>query len=307
LEATGGASRHPIQLFDDGEHGDGAAGDGFFAGVLDSPLPTDTGTELQFYFELTDLNDVVIEAPEDPEFGIPGAIGNTYQLGFNLPLPPLEISEIVARNTSGGVQDGTNFPDWVEIRNISTNEFPLRGIALSQQMGDNSRYLFPETYVMAPGEHFLVFCNNTPDRGTNHAPIGLSSGGDTVMLTGLTTNKSRTLIDLVSYGPQAANVAWARLGAGGAFRTTTPTPTNGNIAPVLTGDVDRAWVGQVRTNGSVLEGVFGIPTRQGVPCTVEYSSALGPLNWITLETFVGDGIERVYTWPLTNATFFRWR
>ena len=220
---------------------------------------------------------------------------------------PLEISEIVARNTDG-VRDGTNgTPDWVEIRNTSTSAVSLSGVALSQQLGDNPRFRFPGEYVMAPGEHFLVFCDNHAERGANHAPIGLNGDGDTVMLTGLTANQARTLIDWVTFGPQETNTAWARLGAGGSFWATSPTPTNGNIAPRRVDGMDRAWVGQTRTNEAVVEVLLGIPTYPGVTCTIEVATAVQPLVWTRIAQFVGDGIERVVAWPLTHAAFFRWR
>jgi hypothetical protein len=305
---TENSPREQVPLFDDGLHGDGEAADGLYGGDLPFVPPVAFGTEIQFFFELTDLNDQIVTAPEDPLFGTPDALGNAYQLAFNTQRPSLEISEVMAWNTLG-LRDGTNGrPDWLEIRNIGTTTVPLGGLSLSQQIGDNPRYRFPTGAALEPGGYFLVYCDNAPERGETHAPIALDRNGDTIMLTGVTTNGSRTLIDAVTYGRQEPNVSWARLGAGGYFWKTTPTPTNGNIAPRLENNTeDKAWVGHLRIGEQGLEAVVGIPTYRGVPLSIETAPAVAPESWRVLDYIIGNGIERVYVLPYTNATFLRWR
>ena len=52
-----------------------------------------------------------------------------------------------------------------------------------KNVGEEPVILFLEPlgmdYWLAPGEHFLVFCDNNPEGGTNHAPIGLNIGAET--------------------------------------------------------------------------------------------------------------------------------
>src|SRR6185503_19461804 len=143
-------------------------------------------------------------------------------------------------------------PDWVEIRNTSSVPVPLTNIVLTHQLGDNSRYHFPPGTILAPGEHFVVYCDNNPGQGPLHAPFRLNDSGDTLMLSGLTANNSRTLIDWVSFEPQEADVAWARLGAGGPWRKTMPTPYSANVAA--------SWLGVAETNGIGAVFTFAFPT-----------------------------------------------
>lgn len=296
--------RSQIQLFDDGAHGDGAANDGFFAGEL--PTTFSSPTELQFFFELTDLDDTTIAAPEDPEFGTPDALGNAYQIAFHQPVPPLEISEVMAWNTLGSVQEGTDgTPDWAEIRNWSNSPTSLAGIALSQQIGDNPRYRFPDDWSLDGRQHFVIMCDNEPDRGKHHAPFALNRIGDTLMLTGLTTNRSRTLIDLVRFGPQQPDISFARLGARGPFWPLSPTPTNANIAPRIVQGTNTAWAGGIQFSNGTAQAVFAIPTKPGVRQTVEYCPDLAPNLWQPLDQFVGDGLERAYLWHPTNVILLR--
>jgi hypothetical protein len=220
-------------------------------------------------------------------------------LGLGFAAPPIEISEIVAHNLTGLTDTNGGTPDWVEVRNVSSAPVSLTNLSLAHQIGDNARYHFPAR-PLAPGEHFVVFCDNNPDQGTNHAPIRLSRSGETIMLTSLTTNNSRTLVDWVSFGPQQPDVAWARLGAGGEFRSNPPTPAAENVAA--------SWLGWVQTNGGSPEFVFAFPTSRNTTYTVEHTPGIEPgSTWTTWQIIPGDGIEKVIRQPLAGRGFFRVR
>jgi hypothetical protein len=238
--------------------------------------------------------------PEDPNFAELGVPGNVYNLGVGLPAPPLELSELVARNGASLTDESGGTPDWVEVRNVSTNSLPLDGVALSRQLGDDAHYSFPPGTVLAPGQYFVVYCDNNPDQGPRHAPFNLSSSGDQVILSGLSTNGARTVIDWVSFGPLDTDQAFARLGAGGHWRKTVPTPNVCNIAA--------SWVGFVETNGLAPVFTFAFPTATNALYTVEHAPTLNPpVNWTTLQTVPGDGIEKVLQQPLAGSGFFRVR
>ena len=285
-----------LQLYDDGQHGDGGISDGRFAGDIEGSLPP--GTELQFYLVATDLNDQTILVPEEAEFGEPGYPGNAYQLAFPPNPPTLELSELVALNRAG-LRDETNAtPDWIEVRNIGLAPLSMDGVALSQQIGDNGRYSFPAGTVLAPGGCVVVFCDSDAEQGPFHAPFRLSQDGDLVMLTGLTADHSRTLIDWVAFPPLEADQAYARLGAGGNWRKTTPTPWRGNIAA--------SWFGFVETNGTGSVFTFAFPTTTNASFTVQQAPNLNPgAAWTDVGTVRGDGIEKVIRRPLAGSGFFR--
>jgi hypothetical protein len=293
---TPNSETQSLQFHDDGEHGDEGVSDGCFAGLLEGGLAS--GAEVQFFFEITDLSDQVILAPDEPEFGTPDAPGNAYQLALAANVPSLEISELVANNRTG-LRDETNAtPDWVEVRNVGLTSVSLDDIVLTQQLGDNSRYHFPSGTVLAPGGHFVVYCDNDPARGPLHAPFRLNNDGETLMLTGLTTSQSRTLIDWVSFGRQEPDMAWARLGAGGDWWQTTPTPRSGNVmAP---------WLVFVEADGADAVFTFAFPTTSNTTYTVEHTPDLqAGHSWSELQNVPGDGIEKVIRQPLGSSGFFR--
>ena len=79
-----------------------------------------------------------------------------------------------------------------------------------------------------------------------------------------------------------------------------PTPNACNVS---------TWLGLVETNPSEpAEFTFAFATSTNGTYTVEHTLTLGPsANWQPIETFYGNGIEKVVSRPLANAGFFRVR
>jgi hypothetical protein len=284
-------------FYDDGMHEDGELLDNLFSGVLQPGLPD--GAEIQFYLEVVDLSGQVVVEPDEPVFTRRGENLTLYSLAVAPPrLPPLEISEVVAWNFTG-LRDGTNgTPDWVEIRNCSTNSVSLRGVSLAQDLfGKNSRYRFSDADELAPAEHRVIFCDGVPARGSSHAPFSLNRGGDRLVLTALSANGARLQVDAVSFGAQSMDVAWARLGCGGSFRQTRATPRAANIAGV--------WEGLMSGDGGLF--TFGFPTLTNRSYTVQFSDVLRAGAWTDLPPVRGDGLEKTVTQPTGRQQFFRVR
>src|SRR5205823_5210755 len=187
------------------------------------------GSEIQFYFEVTDLNDQVAQFPDDVEFGLPGEAGNAFQIGMPRVHAPIEISEVVPYNFTTLNDETGGTPDWVELRNISSAPVSLNGIGLGHQVGDVDRFYFPPGKELAPGEYVVIYCDKHPEQGPLHAPISVSRHGDLIVLTGTTTNNSVVLFDSVAFGEFGPDEAYARLGAGGTWRRTIATPYRCNM------------------------------------------------------------------------------
>ncbi|HUR47040.1 MAG TPA: lamin tail domain-containing protein, partial [Candidatus Saccharimonadales bacterium] len=287
-----------IPFYDDGQHGDGGISDSVFTGDLVGSLPP--GAEIQFFFEMTDLDENVTQVPEEPEFGLPGLPGNVFQLAMTAERPALELSEVVPSNYSGLQDELGGYPDWVEVRNTSSTAIRMDRIFLSHQLGDNTRFFWPTGSVLQPGEHSVVFFDNRPAQGSWHAPLRLNREGDTVFLSGQTTNNSPFLIDWVQFGRIESDVALGRLGAGGDWKLLNPTP----------GFCNAPGGGVVFVNNNEVQtGVtFAFPTTRNTNYIVEFSSSLSPgVSWSTIETCTGDGLEKLVTRPVASAGFFRVR
>jgi hypothetical protein len=114
-------------------------------------------------------------------------------------------------------------------------------------------------------------------------------------MTGETAHGARYFIDSVSFGPQGTNVAWARLGCGGPWVTSTPTPRAANIAS--------PWRGILRSNSFL----FAFLTRSGANYTVEFKDDLNAPFWNPTPTTTGIGLEQTVEVPLGAQRFFRVR
>ena len=284
------------QLYDDGLHGDGLANDGIFAAEIEGSFPA--GSELQFYFEITDLNDQVIQVPDDPEFGVPGSPGSSFQIAVGAPSSGLEISEAVSWNMASVFDEYGGTPDWVEVRNTSSLPIPLDGISLSHDLGDGDRFYWPAGTLLNPGCYMLVYCDNNPSEGPEHAPFHFSRTLDTLVLSGLTTNKSRTLLDWTRFEHLEPDVGWARLGEAGAWRKMPATPRRCNVpGPVWT---------FLQTNGAAVVFSFAFPTSTNEVYVIEKATSLENNLWIPWNSVTGTGIENVISTPAgQGGAFFR--
>ena len=284
-----------LVLFDDGINEDGPANDGRYLGVLRNTLPP--GAEIQFYLECTDLSDQVVTSPGNPLFGRPGVRPQLHTLAVGVPRSPLEISEIVADNLSGLVDEVGRTPDWVEIRNTSSNTVSLAGVGIAPRLfGDSERMGFTNRPSIGPGEHLVIYADGKPAQGSLHAPFRLNRDGAEVVLSGTTPNGARYVIDSVNYGPQATDRAFSRLGARGPWTAAAPTP---RLPNVLT-----PWRTLIQSNIFTL----AFPTQPGRTYAVEYTSALTPsATWQPLPDVRSVGLEMNVQDLIGSKRFFRVR
>jgi hypothetical protein len=283
-----------IILFDDGVNEDGAANDGKFYGAMPGVLPD--GAEIQFYLQCTDLTDQIVTTPGNARFSAPGQSLRAHTLAVGVQRPPLEISEVVPVNLTGLVDERGGRPDWVEIRNTSTQPVSLTGVGLGPKFfGDNERLTLTNRVTLAAGEHLVVFADSKPSQGPLHAPFRLDRNGETLVLTGTTPTGGRFLIDAVTYAPQSPDRAVARLGAGGPWVDSVPTPRAGNVST--------PW------RSVVLENTFYLvfPTRPGRTYTVQNNWDLIEGQWTSQPPVVGTGVEIAVPETMGTSGYFRVR
>jgi len=253
------------------------------------------GAEIQFYLECVNLSGQTTTSPGNPIFVKAGQVPSMNTLAVGVPRPALEISEVLARNV-GGLRDETGgSSDWIEIRNCSAQPVSLAGVTLGQKFFGNSERISFTNGTLAAGQHLVLFADNNTKQGPLHAPFKINTDGDQLILTGETRNGARYFIDSVSFGSQTQNVAWARMGCGGPWMASTPTPRAGNVAG--------AWRGIVRPDNFL----FAYPTRAGANYTVEFKDDLNAPFWSTASTATGLGLEQVVEVPLGAQRFFRVR
>jgi hypothetical protein len=290
-------SMHRVVLYDDGLNGDGGMLDGLFSGTIPQGLPA--GAELQFYVEAIDLSDHAVIIPDEPVFAARGQPLRLYTVGVPAEPPRIEISEIVSLNTSGVQDEAQGYPDWIEIRNHSQVQVPLDGIRLTADVFGNSYYEFPSGSKLAPGEHRIVFCDGKTDQGSAHAPFNLASDGGYIALFTKSQGGANTILDSVAYPAQGPNTSFARIGRGGRWMSTLPTPNAMNLPRG-----HMAAFSGMSPDGPILSLAF--PGALGKHYLIEAADRLNPAKWTQLGTITGEGLESVVNYfAQEDARFYR--
>jgi len=190
-------------MFDDGFHGDGAAGDGVYGADIAMGA-----TEVQYYL-YAENNDAGIFSPE--------RAAHAY---YNISLVgDLVINEIQASNANTISDDSGEYDDWVELYNNSASDISLSGYFLSDDSGDLSKWAFPSVTISA-NSYLIIWTDNDTSQTGNHANFKLSAAGEALLLV----NPGLTIIDELVFGAQITDRSYGRYPNGtGGFAELYPT------------------------------------------------------------------------------------
>ena len=90
------------------------------------------------------------------------------------------ITEFMAANDGGLLDEDGAASDWVEIRNVGLSTIDLAGWRLTDDATDSSKWVFPSV-LLGRGEHLVVFASGdgVPDTSGNlPTNFGLDAGGE---------------------------------------------------------------------------------------------------------------------------------
>jgi len=223
----------PVEMADDGSHGDGSPGDGVYGGFIP---PQTAGQTVAYYLE------AATEAASgggvwfEPIFTEHQPL--TYEVAAVASGSLLVINEFVAKNETGIVDEEGKNEDWVELYNGSANDINLAGYFLTDDLTAPDTWAFPDVVIPAGG-YLLVWCDKDLDDGPLHADLKLSTDGESIGLYSPASEGMQQL-DAYTFGPQAEDVSEGRMVDGGAewgfFSQPTPGRSNGTKAGDLNGD-----------------------------------------------------------------------
>jgi hypothetical protein len=182
------------------------------------------------------------------------------------------LNELLASNIHGIVDEAGEHEDWIEIANVSPQAVTLGGMYLSDRSTNLTKWQFPAGLVVQPGQKVLVWADEDQAQGPTHANFKMSStNGEEVLLT---ASNGTTVVDRISFGPQADDVSLGRFADGSAVWVTFPEPS-----PLASNTP--AGCGAQRYSGAdpfaypVAASVAGTP-RVGAAFTLQFRS--GPAN-----------------------------
>ena len=189
------------EMFDDGQHNDGAANDGVFGATIP---PHAKGEYVRYY----------VEAIEADGFGTRTyePVGAEHDV-FLYQVQPGEsvasdvvINEIMASNDACQFDQDGEFDDWIELFNVSNNSVDLSGYYLSDDATNPMKWEIPQGAIINGGGYLIVWADEDGSQDGLHANFKLSKNGEAVYLVTPTGD----IADQIVFGPQETDKGYAR-------------------------------------------------------------------------------------------------
>ena len=199
-----------LEMFDDGLHGDGSAGDGVFGATINVDA-----RDVQYYF-YAENSDAGIFSPEiaEKEF---------HQLPV---VSGLVINEIMAGNVTAVADQNGEYDDWVELYNGNSFSLNLNGYYLSDNENDLTKWTFPNVTIPA-NDYLIVWCDTAGGTQSGlHTTYRLSADQEEVYLT----DPTGTVVDAVHFVNMITDKGYARVPNGsGVMQYQTHTYDDNNL------------------------------------------------------------------------------
>lgn len=198
------------KLFDDGQHGDGAAGDFVFG----ASVPVND-VFIQYYFYAENNNaGIFLPARAEHEFFSVYAKLDAVKKG------DLVINEFLADNTKTVADINGEFDDWIELYNTTNNTLSLDNLYLSDSYANRLKWKFPAGMSIAPKSYMILWADDDEEQGNPHTNFKLSATGEQIILS----YPDGKVVDSLAFGPQQADMSMQRCPNGtGAFESSSPT------------------------------------------------------------------------------------
>lgn len=204
-----GAPFQKVEMFDDGNHNDGAANDNVFGADM---MISSTTTDYYIYAENNTIGKFSPVRAQHEFYTITATGGITAG--------DIVINEFMASNDATVTDQDGDYDDWIELYNNSGSAIDISGYQLSDDGTDLSLFTFPSGTTLQPNSYIVVWADKDVSQSGYHADFKISAGGETIYLT----DASQTIIDSVAFGTQTTDVAFGRFPNGtGAFQALAPT------------------------------------------------------------------------------------
>jgi len=212
------------QMFDDGAHGDGEAGDAIYGGATTN-YPA--GNKIHYYVEARSANAARAASfhPDNAEKDTHAYfVTNVIAAGSSV-----VINELQASNTGTIPDPQGEYDDWIELHNITDFEADLTGRYLSDEPNNPRKWQFPAGTTIPPRGFLLVWMDEDGRAPVGlHASFKLRASGETVYLADIDAALNAVL-DSVTYGPQLTDFSYGRTYADPSqFAIMQPTPGQTN-------------------------------------------------------------------------------
>lgn len=203
------------EMFDDGMHNDGAAGDGLYGAAIPGYK---AGTYVRYYIE-----GIAGNTAKTATYMPPGAEHDVYiyhvfaRASANT---DVVINELMASNTTAVADPAGEYDDWIELYNTSNQIVDLSGFFLSDKADNPGKWEIPQGTTIGPNGYLIIWADENGSQGDLHANFKLSASGELVILS----DPDTLLVDEVTFGQQQTDMGYARVPNGtGNFVIQAPT------------------------------------------------------------------------------------
>lgn len=202
-----------VNMFDDGAHGDGAAGDNVYGAQF-----TLISNQVQYYIYSENSN-VGLFSPARAEHEF-------YEYSI-LPHPAVGkvvINEFLANNESDVKNEFHLNEDWIELFNTTNYDISLSNCYLSNNEDKRSKYAFPDNTIIPARSFLTVWADEMTIGNQLHANFKLDNEGDDLYLTLF----SGQAIDSKIFGEQSSDKSEGRCPDGYGLFEIMKYPSYGN-------------------------------------------------------------------------------
>lgn len=197
-----------LEMYDDGNHNDGAAGDGVYGASM-----IVGSSDVQYYF-FAENSDAVSFFPKKAEYEF-----YTLKVGSQL-----VINEFMADNLTTMPDQNGEYDDWIELYNNSNSAISLDGYFLSDKLTNLTKWIFPSIAIQ-PNSYLVIWADENGSQSGLHANFKLSSDGEAIFLSSPDTS----IIDQVTFSQQQTDISMGRYPDGsGNFIFMTPSFNSAN-------------------------------------------------------------------------------
>ena len=229
---------HTVQMFDDGQHGDGFANDRRYGAAI-PPFPAQSNVVYYFEARTANLDETASFYPQGAEHEV-----FTYQVEIDRTSEnPIRINELMASNDTTVTDEDGEFEDWIELYNTSDTTVNLEGYSLSDKENALQKWSI-DTSLVIPAKGFItLWCDDDEEDGPLHVNFRLSKAGEHVFLS----NPLGVVVDEVLFGEQQTDISLAREVDGtGEFILQAPTFGITNVIDTTSGGGDTTIVNTTR-------------------------------------------------------------
>ena len=200
-----------ILMLDDGLHNDGIAGDSIFGERIP---PFSSGTKVD-YFIYADNFEAGIFSPVRAQYEF-----YSYSVApAVLSIGDLVINEFMAFNETTVQDINSEYDDWIEFYNNSTEEISLNGMFLSDDFANPYKWMFPNVSIPS-NTYLIVWADEDMQQTGLHSFFKLSKSGEQIILS----NADSTILDSITFGEQTSDMSFARIPNGtGDFQVHSPS------------------------------------------------------------------------------------